>query len=115
MPFCRARLSAKRFTAGVGGYAAAPLPAAAPSKDGPPAAAPSFSLPMMQLGRCLPLVLDTYSKRALESLSGVDDCLGNLTPEDALLRRMAHLEFAGIDFRGGDNLKICDGHEVSDF
>ena len=32
MPFCRTRLSAKRFIAGVGGYAAAPLPTAAPSK-----------------------------------------------------------------------------------
>ena len=48
MPFCRTRLSAKRFIAGVGGYAAVPLPAAAPSKGGPPASAPSFSLPMMR-------------------------------------------------------------------
>src|ERR1039458_6340943 len=48
MPFCRARLSAKRLIAGVGGYAPAPLPIAAPSKGGPPAAAPSFSLPMMR-------------------------------------------------------------------
>ena len=47
MPFCRARLSAKRFIAGVGGYAPAPLPTA-PSRGGPPAAAPSLSLPMMR-------------------------------------------------------------------
>src|ERR1700694_4154058 len=32
MPFCRARLSAKRFIAGVGGYPSAFLPTAAPSK-----------------------------------------------------------------------------------
>ena len=36
MPFCRTRLSAKRFIAGVGGYAAAPLPTEAPSKGVPP-------------------------------------------------------------------------------
>src|SRR5215468_3060032 len=48
MPFFRARLSAKRFIAGVGGYVPAPLPAAAPSKWGPPAAAPSLSLPIMR-------------------------------------------------------------------
>src|ERR1700722_11439755 len=48
MPFCRARVSAKRFIAGVGGYAAGPLLTAAPSKGGPAAAAPSFSLPMMR-------------------------------------------------------------------
>src|SRR5262245_59707582 len=42
MPFCRTRLSAKRFIAGVGGYAGAPLPAAAPSNRGPPEAAPSL-------------------------------------------------------------------------
>src|ERR1700674_5726390 len=48
MLFCRARLSAKRFIAGVGGYAAGPVPTAAPSKESPPAAAPSFSLPMMR-------------------------------------------------------------------
>ena len=33
----------------------------------------------MQLGWPLPLVLDTYAKWALETLSGVDDGLGNLT------------------------------------
>src|SRR5450755_3676137 len=48
MPFCRLRLSANRFIAGVGGYALAPLPTEAPSKGGPPAAAPSLSLPMMR-------------------------------------------------------------------
>jgi hypothetical protein len=48
MPFCRARLSAKRFIAGVGGNAPWPLPTVAPSKGGPPAARPSLSLPMMR-------------------------------------------------------------------
>src|ERR1019366_5411207 len=48
MPFCRLRLLANRFIAGVGGYALAPLPTEAPSKRGPPAAAPSLSLPMMR-------------------------------------------------------------------
>src|ERR1019366_8964713 len=36
MPFCRARLSAKRFIAGVGGYPPASLPTAAPSRGGCP-------------------------------------------------------------------------------
>ena len=35
MPFCRARLSAKRFIAGVGGNVPGPLPTAAPSKGAP--------------------------------------------------------------------------------
>jgi hypothetical protein len=48
MPFCRAMLSAKRFIAGVGGNVPGPLPTAAPSKGGPPAAAPSLSLPMIR-------------------------------------------------------------------
>ena len=69
----------------------------------------------MQLGWSLPLVLDTYAKRALETLSGVDDGLGNLTLEDSLLRRMAHLELAARDLRGGDNFKVGDWHEVPDF
>ena len=43
IPFCRARLSAKRFIAGVGGNVPWPLP-----KGGPPAAPPSLSLPMMR-------------------------------------------------------------------
>ena len=50
MPFCRTRLSAKRFIAGVGGYAAAPLPTAAPSKAGPPTAAAVLQLANDALG-----------------------------------------------------------------
>jgi hypothetical protein len=63
----------------------------------------------------LPLVLDTYAKRALETSSGVDDGFGNLTLEDALLRRMAHLELAARDLRGSDNFEVCERHEVPDF
>jgi hypothetical protein len=70
MPFCRARAAAKRFIAGVGGYAAGPLLTAAPSKGAPPGAAPSFSLPMMRRATshtalialtisCLPTNLDS--------------------------------------------------------
>ena len=69
----------------------------------------------MQLGWSLPLVLDTYAKRALETLSGVDDCLGNLPLEDSLLRCMAHLERAARDLRDGDNFKVGDWHEGPDF
>ena len=69
----------------------------------------------MQLGWPLPLVLDAHAKRALETLSGVDDGLGNLTLEDSLLRRVAHLELAARNFRGSDNFKIGDWHEVPDF
>src|ERR1700740_1152499 len=47
MPF-RLRLSAKRFIAGVGGYAAAPSPTTSPRNGVPPAVALCFSLPMMR-------------------------------------------------------------------
>ena len=70
---------------------------------------------IVQLGWPLPLVLDAHAKRALETLSGIDDGLGNLTLEDSLLRRVPHLELAARNFRGGDNFKIGDGHEVPDF
>src|SRR5208337_1207515 len=70
---------------------------------------------IVQLGWSLPLVLDTYGKRALETLSGVDDGLGNLTLEDSLLRRMAHPELAAGNFRGGDNFKIGDWNESFGF
>ena len=69
----------------------------------------------MQLGWSLPLFLDAHCERALESLSGVDDGLGNLALEDPLLRRVPHLELTARDFRGGDNFEIGDRHEVPDF
>src|SRR3954452_19999620 len=61
---------------------------------------------IVQLGWPLPLVLDTYAKRALETLSGVDNGLGNLTLEDSLLRCVPQLELAAGNFGGGDNFKI---------
>src|SRR5258708_3450922 len=48
MRFCRTRLSAKRFIADVGGNALAPLSTDTPSNAGPPAVAPSVSLPIMR-------------------------------------------------------------------
>jgi hypothetical protein len=48
-------------------------------------------------------------------LRGVDDGLGNLTLEDSLLRRMAQLELAARNFRGRDNFKVGDWHEVPNF
>jgi hypothetical protein len=69
----------------------------------------------VQLGWSLPLVFYTYAKRALETLSGVDYGLGNVTLEDSFLRRMSYLELAARDLRGGDNFKVGDWHEVPDF
>jgi hypothetical protein len=43
-----AKAVGKRFIAGVGGYAAAPLPTTSPRNGVPPAVALSFSLPMMR-------------------------------------------------------------------
>ena len=58
----------------------------------------------------MPLILDAYTKRTLKSLSGVDDGFGNLTPDDSLLRRMAHLELAARDLRGSDNFEVGERH-----
>ena len=69
----------------------------------------------MQLGWPLPLILDAHGKRALEALSRIDDVLRNLAPDNSLLRRVPHLELAARNFRGGDNFKIGDWHEVPDF
>ena len=41
--------------------------------------------------------------------------LRNLAPDDSVLRRVPHLELAAGNFRGGDNFKIGDWHEVPDF
>ena len=69
----------------------------------------------MQLGWSLPLILDAHAKCAFETLSGVDDGLGNFTLEDSHLRCMAHLEPAARTFRSSDNFEIGDWHEVPDF
>jgi hypothetical protein len=70
---------------------------------------------VVQLGWSLPLIFDVHAKRTLEKFSGIDDGLGNLPLEDSLLRRVPHLELAARNLRGGDNLKIGERHEVSDF
>ena len=69
----------------------------------------------MQLGRPLPLVFDAHGKPTLEVLGRISNRLGNLAPNNSLLRRMPHLKLASGNFRGGDNFKIGDWHEVSDF
>ena len=69
----------------------------------------------MQLGWSLPLILDAHGKRALEAFSCFDYVLGNLAPDNSILRRVPHLELAARDFRGGDNFKIGERHEVPDF
>jgi hypothetical protein len=63
----------------------------------------------------LPLILDAHSKRAFEALSCIDYVLGNLAPDNSVLRRVPHLELASRNFRGGDNFKIGEWHEVPDF
>ena len=69
----------------------------------------------MQLGWSLPLILDAHGKRALEVPSRIDYFLSNLTPDNSILRRVPHLELAAGNFRGRDNFKIGEWHEVSDF
>ena len=69
----------------------------------------------MQLGRPLPLILDAYGKCALEAPSRIDNVLRNLAPDNPVLRRVSHLELAARNFRGGDNFKIGEWHEVADF
>jgi hypothetical protein len=41
--------------------------------------------------------------------------LGNLSADNSVLRRVPHLELAARNFRGGDNFKVGDWHEVPDF
>src|ERR1700746_4062314 len=44
-----------------------------------------------------------------------DNFLRNLTPDNPVLRRVPHLELASRNFRGGDNFKVGDWHEVPNF
>ena len=60
----------------------------------------------MQLGWCLPLILDTHGERALEPISCLDDVLCNLALNNTVLRRVPHPELASRDRGGGDNFKI---------
>src|SRR5450631_2028298 len=69
----------------------------------------------MQLGWAMPLILDTDGNRALEALSRIGNFLSNLAPDNPVLRRVPHLELASRNFRGGDNFKIGEWHEVPDF
>jgi hypothetical protein len=69
----------------------------------------------MQLGRTLPFILDANGKRALEAPSRIGNFLRNLAPDNPFLRRVPRLELAARNFRGGDNLKIGEWHEIPDF
>ena len=69
----------------------------------------------MQLWRSLPLFLDAHAKRPLEASSRFDDLLGNLAPDNPLLRRVPHPELAARYRGGGNNLKIGQRHKVADF
>src|SRR5580704_8652801 len=69
----------------------------------------------MQLGRPLPLILDTHRKHAFEALSRIDYVLSNLAPNNPVLRRVPHLELAARNLRGGNNFKIGDWYEVANF
>ena len=69
---------------------------------------------IVQLGRPLPLIFDADGKRTLEALGRVGNGLGNLAPNNSVLRRVPHLKLASGNFRGGDNFKIGDWDEVPD-
>jgi hypothetical protein len=49
----------------------------------------------------LPLFLDPHTKRPREAPSRVDDVLGNLAPDNPLLRRVAHPKLPARDERRG--------------
>ena len=70
---------------------------------------------IVELWRPLPLVFDAHAKRALEVPGRFDDLLGNLAPDNSLLRRVPHLELTAGHIRGGDNFKIRLRHEIPDF
>jgi len=69
----------------------------------------------MQFGRSLTLIFDAHGERALEAFGCFDDVLGNFVSNDPVLRRVPHLKMAFRNFRGGDNFKIGEWHEVLDF
>src|SRR5665213_865024 len=70
---------------------------------------------VVQLGWPLPLILDAHGKRTLKAFSCLDDVPSNLAPDNSVLGRVPHLELAALNFRGGDNFKIGEWHEVADF
>jgi hypothetical protein len=63
----------------------------------------------------LPLILDAHGKWAFEALSRFGNRLGELAPDNPVLRGVPHLELACRDFRSGDNFKIRNWHKVPDF
>jgi hypothetical protein len=69
----------------------------------------------VQLGRSLTLIFDAHGERALEAFGCFEDLLGNLAPNDPVLRRVPHLESPSDNFRGGDNFKIGEWNEIADF
>src|SRR5260370_13520157 len=69
----------------------------------------------MQFGRSLPLILDAHGKRALEAVGRFEDVLGNLAPNNPVLRRVPHLELTSRNLRGGDNFKIGEWYKIADF
>src|SRR5208282_842147 len=50
-----------------------------------------------------------------EVLGRFDNRLGDLPPDNSLLRRVPHLEMTAGHRRGGDNFKIRLRHEIPDF
>jgi hypothetical protein len=69
----------------------------------------------VELRRPLPLVFYAHAKRALKVLRRFDDLLGDLAPDNSLLRRVPHLELTASYVRGGDNFKIRLRDKVPDF
>jgi len=63
----------------------------------------------------LPLILDAHSEYALEGFGCFDDVLGNLAPNDPVLRRVPHLELPSCNFCSDDDFKISERDEVTDF
>jgi hypothetical protein len=70
---------------------------------------------IMKLGWPLPFILDADSKRTLEVTSRIGNGLGNLAPNNPVLRRVPHLELASRNLRGRHNFEICERHEVANF
>ena len=69
----------------------------------------------MQLGWPLPFILDAYSKRTLEVPGRIGNGLGNLAPDNPLLRRVPHLELAFRNLRCRYNFEVGERHEVANF
>src|SRR5271157_2944497 len=70
---------------------------------------------IVELWRPVPLIFNTHAEHALEALGRFDDLLGDLPPDNSLLRRVPHLELTAGYGRGGDNFKIRLRHEIPDF